>query len=49
MSQAGDYCLTYRGAVGDDLLRRDEPHLAVALLGHEDHAAGLDAADGAGG
>ena len=42
-------CLSNLGAVSDDFLRGDEAHLAVALLGHQDHALGLDAADGAGG
>ena len=37
--------LTDAGAVGHYLLGRDEAHLAVSLLGHEDHALGLDAAD----
>ena len=36
------------GAVHDRFLRGDEAHFAVALLGHQDHTLGLDAADGAG-
>ena len=34
------------GTVGKDLLRGDETHFPVALAGHQDHAFGLDPADG---